>query len=110
MGILVSDAVRMLPDRVAAGKPLPFEVRVPNATPVKAMRAADRRKDKRPRSAAASRERRAQLPKQSRVEAVAEGPEDADLRAVRVPWVDQNVPCRRDNHRGHAEQPGAAGL
>ena len=40
MGISVSDAVRMLLVRVAAEKALPFEVRVPNATTVKAMRAA----------------------------------------------------------------------
>lgn len=44
MGISVSDAVRMLLVRVAAEKALPFEVRVPNATTVKAMRAADRGK------------------------------------------------------------------
>jgi DNA-damage-inducible protein J len=43
----------MLLVRVAAEKALPFEVRVPNATTVKAMRAADRGKGKRPRSAAA---------------------------------------------------------
>ena len=42
MGISVSDAVRMLLVRVAAEKALPFEVKVPNATTVKAMRAADR--------------------------------------------------------------------
>ena len=51
MGISVSDAVRMLLVRVAAEKALPFEVRVPNATTVKAMRAADRAKGKRHRSA-----------------------------------------------------------
>ncbi len=50
-GISVSDAVRMLLVRVAAEKALPFEVRVPNATTVKAMRAADRAKGKRHRSA-----------------------------------------------------------
>ena len=53
MGISVSDAVCMLPVRVAAEKALPFEVRVPNATTVKAMRAADRGKAKRHRSASA---------------------------------------------------------
>ncbi len=51
MGISVSDAVRMLLVRVAAEKALPFEVRVPNATTVKAMRAADRSKGRRSRSA-----------------------------------------------------------
>jgi DNA-damage-inducible protein J len=53
MGISVSDAVRMLLVRVAAEKALPFEVKVPNATTVKAMVAADRRKGKRSRSAGA---------------------------------------------------------
>ena len=52
MGISVSDAVRMLLVRVAAEKALPFEVRVPNTTTVKAMRAADRAKGKRHRSRA----------------------------------------------------------
>jgi DNA-damage-inducible protein J len=47
MGMSVSDAVRMLLVRVAAEKALPFEVRVPNATTVKAMRAADRGQGKR---------------------------------------------------------------
>ena len=47
MGMSVSDAVRMLLIRVAAEKVLPFEVRVPNAATVKAMRAADRREGKR---------------------------------------------------------------
>jgi DNA-damage-inducible protein J len=51
MGISVSDAVRMLLVRVAAEKALPFEVKVPNATTVKAMRAADRGKGKRLKSA-----------------------------------------------------------
>ena len=41
------NAVRMLLVRVAAEKALPFEVRVPNATTVKAMRAADRGQGKR---------------------------------------------------------------
>jgi DNA-damage-inducible protein J len=50
MGISVSDAVRMLLVRVAAEKALPFEVRIPNAVTVKAMRSADRGKGKRLRS------------------------------------------------------------
>src|ERR1017187_10046693 len=40
MGVSVSDAVRML--LVVAEKALPFDVRVPNATTVKALRAADK--------------------------------------------------------------------
>jgi DNA-damage-inducible protein J len=51
MGLSVSDAVRMLLVRVAAEKALPFEVKVPNSTTVKAMRAADMGKGKRHRSA-----------------------------------------------------------
>ena len=51
MGISVSDAVRMLLIRVAVEKALPFEVKLPNATTVKAMRAADRGKGKRLNSA-----------------------------------------------------------
>ncbi|HUY80433.1 MAG TPA: type II toxin-antitoxin system RelB/DinJ family antitoxin [Acidobacteriaceae bacterium] len=47
MGISVSDAVRMMLIRVAEEKALPFEVRVPNATTVKAMQAADRKRGKR---------------------------------------------------------------
>jgi DNA-damage-inducible protein J len=47
MGISVSDAVRILLVRVAAEKALPFEVRIPNATTVKAMRATDKGKGKR---------------------------------------------------------------
>jgi DNA-damage-inducible protein J len=43
----LTDAVRMLLIRVAAEKSLPFEVRVPNAKTVKAMRAADRGEGKR---------------------------------------------------------------
>ena len=46
MEVSVSDAVRMLLVRVAAEKALPFEVKVPNATTVKAMRAADKGKEK----------------------------------------------------------------
>jgi len=47
MGISVSDAVRMLLVRVAAERALPFDVKIPNATTVKAMRAADGGKGKR---------------------------------------------------------------
>ena len=53
MGMSVSDAVRMMLLRVAVEKALPFEVRVPNATTVKAMRAADQGLGKRSDSAAA---------------------------------------------------------
>jgi DNA-damage-inducible protein J len=53
IGISVSDAVRMLLVRVAAEKALPFAVKVPNATTVKAMRSADRGKGKRLNSAGA---------------------------------------------------------
>jgi DNA-damage-inducible protein J len=53
MGLSVSDAVRILLVRVAAEKALPFDVRVPNATTVKAMRAADKGKGKRLTSAGA---------------------------------------------------------
>jgi DNA-damage-inducible protein J len=53
MGISVSDAVRMLLVRVAAEKALPFDVKFPNATTVKAMRAADKGKGKRLNSAGA---------------------------------------------------------
>jgi len=51
MGISVSDAVRMLLIRVAAEKGLPFDVKVPNATTVKAMEALDRGEGKRFKSA-----------------------------------------------------------
>jgi DNA-damage-inducible protein J len=47
MGLSVSDAVRMMLVRVAAEKALPFEVRAPNATTVRAMRLADKKKGKR---------------------------------------------------------------
>ena len=47
MGLSVSDAVRMMLVRVAAEDALPFDVRVPNRTTVKAMEAADRRKGRR---------------------------------------------------------------
>jgi DNA-damage-inducible protein J len=51
MGMSVSDAVRILLVRVASEKALPFRIRVPNATTVKAMRAADRGEGKRFKSA-----------------------------------------------------------
>ena len=51
MGMSVSDAGRILLLRVAAEKALPFEVRVPNAKTVNAMRAAGRGKGKRLNSA-----------------------------------------------------------
>ena len=51
MGMSVSNAVRMLLIRVAAGEGLALEVRVPNAATIKAMQAADRGKGKRFRSA-----------------------------------------------------------
>lgn len=47
MGISVSDAVRMMLVRVAAEKALPFEVRLPNPTTVKAMQSADKKRGKR---------------------------------------------------------------
>ena len=53
MGMSVSDAVRMLLVRVAAESALPFEVKVPNATTVKALQAAKRREGKRFESPAA---------------------------------------------------------
>jgi DNA-damage-inducible protein J len=56
MGLSVSDAVRMLLVRVAAEKALPFEVRVPNAVTVKAMRAANRGLGKRSESEALFRD------------------------------------------------------
>jgi DNA-damage-inducible protein J len=51
MGITVSDAVRMMLVRIAAEKALPFDVRVPNATTVKAMKSADKKLGKQLRSA-----------------------------------------------------------
>ena len=51
MGISVSDAVRMMLVRVATEKALPFEVRVPNATTVRAMQSADKKRGKRFRTA-----------------------------------------------------------
>ena len=53
MGISVSGAVRMLLVRVAAEKALPFDVRVPNAATVKALRAAGKGKGKHLKSAGA---------------------------------------------------------
>jgi DNA-damage-inducible protein J len=53
MRMSLSDVVRMLLVRVAAEKALPFEVRVPNATTIKAMRSADKKQGKRFRSAEA---------------------------------------------------------
>jgi DNA-damage-inducible protein J len=53
MGLSVSDAVRLLLVRVAAEKALPFEVKVPNPTTVKAMKAAERRRGKRFKTAGA---------------------------------------------------------
>jgi DNA-damage-inducible protein J len=50
MGISISDAVRMMLVRIAAEKALPFEVRVPNATTVKAMQSAGKKQGKRFRS------------------------------------------------------------
>jgi DNA-damage-inducible protein J len=50
MGMSVSDAVRMLLVRVAAEKALPFDVKVPNAATVKAMRAAEKGQGKRHKS------------------------------------------------------------
>jgi DNA-damage-inducible protein J len=50
MGLSVSDAVRMLLVRVVNEKALPFDVKVPNATTVKAMRAADKGRGKRHKS------------------------------------------------------------
>ena len=51
MGISISDAVRMLLVRVAAEQALPFEVRVPNATTVKAMGSLEKGEGKRFKSA-----------------------------------------------------------
>ncbi len=42
MGLSVSDATRLLLTRVAAEQALPFEVRVPNARTVAAMKEAER--------------------------------------------------------------------
>jgi DNA-damage-inducible protein J len=53
LDISVSEAVRMLPVRVAAERSLTLKVKIPNATAGKAMRAADKGKGKRSRFAAA---------------------------------------------------------
>jgi DNA-damage-inducible protein J len=53
MGLSVSDAVRMLLVRVAAEKALPFAVKVPNPTTVRAMKAARRGRGKRFKTATA---------------------------------------------------------
>jgi DNA-damage-inducible protein J len=42
MGLSMSDAVRLLLTRIEADQALPFEVRVPNAETIAAMRAGDR--------------------------------------------------------------------
>jgi DNA-damage-inducible protein J len=42
MGLTVSDALRLLLTRIARDKVLPFEPLVPNATTIKAMKAARR--------------------------------------------------------------------
>jgi DNA-damage-inducible protein J len=47
MGLSMSDAIRMMLVRVAAEKALPFQVKVPNATTVKAMRSLERKQGKR---------------------------------------------------------------
>jgi DNA-damage-inducible protein J len=47
MGMSVSDAVRMLLVRVAAESALPFDVKVPNPTTAKALRAANRSEGRR---------------------------------------------------------------
>ena len=47
MGLTVSDAFRLMMVKIAEEKALPFDVKIPNATIVKAMGAADKRKGKR---------------------------------------------------------------
>lgn len=47
MGLSVSDAIRLLMIRVANEKQLPFAVRVPNATTLKAMKELDEGKGQR---------------------------------------------------------------
>ena len=46
MGMSVSDAVRLLLVRVAAEQALPFEIKVPNPTSVKALQSTEKRKGK----------------------------------------------------------------
>jgi DNA-damage-inducible protein J len=53
LGISMSDAIRIMLARVAAGKALPFEIRIPNTLTVKAIRSADQDRGKRFRSAKA---------------------------------------------------------
>jgi len=53
MGMSVSDAVRLLLVRVAVEQALPFDIRVPNSTTVKALQAAEKRKGKKFSSAEA---------------------------------------------------------
>jgi DNA-damage-inducible protein J len=42
LGISMSDAIRIMLARVAAEKALPFEIRIPNADTVKAIRSASK--------------------------------------------------------------------
>jgi DNA-damage-inducible protein J len=53
MGLSLSDAVRLLLKRIAVEKALPFDIRVPNAQTVAAMRAGDRGEVSRASSVAA---------------------------------------------------------
>jgi DNA-damage-inducible protein J len=53
MGLSVSDAIRLLMMRVADEKRLPFDVKVPNAQSIKAMKELDQGKGKRFESAEA---------------------------------------------------------
>ena len=53
MGLSLSDAVRLLLTRIAVEKALPFDIRVPNAQTVAAMRAGDRGEVSRATSVAA---------------------------------------------------------
>jgi len=46
MGMSISDAVRIMLLRVAAENALPFEIRIPNKTTTKALRAAEQGKGK----------------------------------------------------------------
>lgn len=51
MGISISDAVRIMLIRVATERALPFDLRVPNQTSVRAMRSAEKGRGRRFRSA-----------------------------------------------------------
>lgn len=53
MGLSVSDAVRLLLVRVASEQAMPFDVRVPNETTIRAMKTANKRKGKKSGSAEA---------------------------------------------------------